>query len=221
MKKTISAHEKMQIVAIKADETLHPLYREAAIARIQGSTCLMPAKDQAKEIRKRLKAAFPGVKFSVRSATYKECIEWTDGPSKDAVKELLGAMIITRGFDSMRDYAYHHHHLVLPDGTVVFTPDEDEDGAAPEEARTINLLGDFNLTRHITDDIQHQALASVIARYGAPNGDNGLGGRRLRDAYGNLVTIGHWQNKFWEAEVERLLGNEIPQELGEDLDLAA
>ena len=50
-------------------------------------TVYIDAVEVAKMIRQDLKAAFPGVKFSVRKRDY-NCvtIDWTDGPTNEAVK---------------------------------------------------------------------------------------------------------------------------------------
>lgn len=57
----------------------------------------VPVKEAAKQIRAALKAAFPGVKFSVRSHTYSGgssvSVHWTDGPHRaevDKVAQPLG-----------------------------------------------------------------------------------------------------------------------------------
>jgi len=53
---------------------------------------MMDVKEVAKEIRRELKKRFPGYQFSVRidrgvdSAIY---IRWTDGPTEEAVKEVV------------------------------------------------------------------------------------------------------------------------------------
>lgn len=59
----------------------------------------------AKNIRTQLKAAFKGVKFSVRKAHYGTLyINWTDGPTKEEV-EAITARYKTGSFDSMQDLA--------------------------------------------------------------------------------------------------------------------
>jgi len=62
----------------------------------------------AANIRMELKAAFPGVKFSVRSEGYSMgCsidIDWTDGPTKEAVKMITNKYEYGT-FDSMTDCA--------------------------------------------------------------------------------------------------------------------
>ncbi len=72
--------------------------------------------DTARIVRRVLKAAFPGVRFSVRSNTYSGGasvdIRWTDGPSREAVESLVkhyeGAT-----FDGMRDLKEHHDTVLV------------------------------------------------------------------------------------------------------------
>lgn len=65
--------------------------------------------ETAKLIRQSLKAAFPGVKFSVKSESYSGGssvnVYWVDGPSKGAVDDVIGAYQAGR-FDGMIDMAY-------------------------------------------------------------------------------------------------------------------
>ena len=60
-------------------------------------------KETAKIIRKELKAAFPGVKFSVktgRSGFDIVRVEWIDGPTRSEVDALM-RKYATQGFDGM------------------------------------------------------------------------------------------------------------------------
>lgn len=63
----------------------------------------------AVEIRKALKKAFPGVKFSVRSDTFSMGdsvdVSWTDGPMDELVKSITDMFRYGR-FDSMQDLSY-------------------------------------------------------------------------------------------------------------------
>lgn len=66
-------------------------------------------KETAAEVRKALRAAFPGVKFSVTMARgtaygWMDC-SWTDGPTADQVRPILAGFESSR-FDGMDD-AYH------------------------------------------------------------------------------------------------------------------
>jgi hypothetical protein len=64
-----------------------------------------------KMMRKALKAAFPGVKFSVRADHTSSRVEWQDGPSEHAVDEIVQQY---RGatFDGMIDLESPVHHIV-------------------------------------------------------------------------------------------------------------
>ena len=62
--------------------------------------------ETAKKVRKALKAAFPGTRFSVRSKTYSGGssirVEWIDGPRKGAVQKVAGHFA-SATFDAMTD----------------------------------------------------------------------------------------------------------------------
>lgn len=62
--------------------------------------------ETAKELRKALKASFPGVKFSVRSRTYSGGasidVGWTDGPLQSEVQAVCNGFR-NADFDGMRD----------------------------------------------------------------------------------------------------------------------
>lgn len=68
----------------------------------------VPAKEISVEVRKRLKEAFPGVKFSVRTDHHTAVrINWTDGPTEKAVNALVGDLVGGH-FDGMTDmYEYN------------------------------------------------------------------------------------------------------------------
>jgi uncharacterized FlaG/YvyC family protein len=58
----------------------------------------------AKNIRKELKAAWPKVKFSVKSDYDSVGVTWTDGPTKHQVEQIV-SKYRNGGFDSMQDMA--------------------------------------------------------------------------------------------------------------------
>ncbi len=70
-------------------------------------TLYISAVDTAKLVRKDLKAAFPGIKFSVRTDTYSMGasidIHWQDGPTADEVQKVVARYEGSR-FDGMTDY---------------------------------------------------------------------------------------------------------------------
>lgn len=86
-------------------------------------TKYLSCADTAKLVRAALKAAFPGIKFSVRSDTYSGGasirVSWTDGPTVKAVEAVTNRY---RGadFDGMQDLKTYRSDtlLALPDGTV-------------------------------------------------------------------------------------------------------
>lgn len=85
-------------------------------------TRYIDTKEVAKIIRKRLRATFSGVKFSVRIERFAGGsavrINWTDGPSATMVKNITD-QYASAGFDGMIDMAYTKDHWLLPDGSAV------------------------------------------------------------------------------------------------------
>lgn len=91
-------------------------------------------------IRRRLKAAFPRVIFSVRSKRYSGgssiTVTWDDGPVDAAVQAIVGQYQGGR-FDASIDLAYHVTHWLLPNGTTEIATDPgsaDQRGTARREA---------------------------------------------------------------------------------------
>ncbi len=76
-----------------------------------GSARYVSVADTAKLIRAELKAAFPAVKFSVRSKSYSGgasvTIYWTDGPTGKDVDAVAGKFA-GASFDGMIDLKSHH-----------------------------------------------------------------------------------------------------------------
>lgn len=80
------------------------------------------AADTAGFIRRDLKAAFAGVKFSVRSSSYSQGssvnVSWTDGPTEDAVNAVIGRYK-AQGFDGQTDSNTNSGPVQLDNGTWV------------------------------------------------------------------------------------------------------
>src|ERR1700733_14744158 len=104
--------------------------------------------DTAKLIRKALKEAFPGVKFSVKSDSYAGGssirVKWTDGPSA-AMVESVACTFKGSYFDGMTDckgnvYALMDGKLTSFGPDFVFCNREDSDAAV---ARAIAQLTRF------------------------------------------------------------------------------
>lgn len=72
--------------------------------------------DTAKRVRADLKAAWPGVKFSVRTRQYSTIyVDWTDGPREAAVEALLDKY--EYGYFDGTDDSYHYTGGNVVDGT--------------------------------------------------------------------------------------------------------
>lgn len=118
------------------------------------------AADVAKLVRTRLKADFPGVKFSVRTSKYSMgasiTVYWTDGPTTKQVDAAV-AQYGGSGFDGSIDLKYSWSSWLLPDGTaqVAHSPgttgsmggDKPVDTAKPHaDARLVHFGADYVFT---------------------------------------------------------------------------
>jgi hypothetical protein len=87
---------------------------------------MIPTKDVAKLVRAELRAAFPGVKFSVRcsagTASSWMNVSWADGPTTGQVDEIAGRFE-GRKFNGMTD-SYDHQGSVLIAGQGDAMPEE-------------------------------------------------------------------------------------------------
>ena len=86
-------------------------------------TTYLPCAETAKLLRQALKAAFPGVKFSVRSSVYAGGasidVSWTDGPTEPDVEHIT-RLYTGATFDGMVDMkSYHSALIATPDGDVI------------------------------------------------------------------------------------------------------
>lgn len=92
----------------------------------------LSAAQTAKLIRAALKAAFPGVNFSVRSRTYSMGasidVRWDDGPTSADV-EKVAKRYQGASFDGMIDLKTSLDHWLLPDGSVVLAHDPGTEGS--------------------------------------------------------------------------------------------
>lgn len=99
-------------------------------------------KETAEIIRKALKVAFPGIKFSVRTK-YGSCysatdISWTDGPTQEQV-EWVTSDYTSRSFDGQTDSTNYHSQTF--------------------NGRLVKFSGWVNVRRHTSD-----ALLALAAR---------------------------------------------------------
>ncbi len=136
--------------------------------------------ETAKIIRTDLKAAFPGVKFSVRSSNYAGGssidIKWTDGPLASEVDEIAGAYE-GRGFDGMIDMAYSIDGWML-NGKIIGTRSrgtEGSRGSVPawgiipphDDAELIDLASCYISTqRRVSPDLARTLIAKIAEFWG-------------------------------------------------------
>lgn len=85
------------------------------MAHTSDSVTYLTCTETAKLVRQALKAAWPGVKFSVRSNRYAGGasidVKWTDGPTEYAVKRVTG-LYCGATFDGMQDLKEYHQSLL-------------------------------------------------------------------------------------------------------------
>lgn len=157
-----------------------PVYATALEAwkKKPGDTVYLSCADTAKLIRAKLKATFPGVKFSVRSSVYSGGasidIKWTDGPTEKLVDAYV-APFAGAGFDGMTDYKYSVGAWLMPDGTAEtrsveahYGTDGETIEAAKDGAIAVRFGADFVFTRR---DYSAAALERTAAAYAAKWGD--------------------------------------------------
>ena len=127
--------------------------------------------DTAKLVRKALKGAFPGTKFSVRSEKYAGGasihVGWTDGPTTREVDKVVG-VFAGADFDGMVDLKVYAEHWLHPDGTVTLARRPGTNGSFAEligdpigpEAQLVRFGADFVQTqRRISDEWKEEILA--------------------------------------------------------------
>lgn len=132
----------------------------------------LTAAETAKLIRQALKQAFPeyGSRFfGVRSKTYSGGasirVNWTDGPTTEAVDAVV-ARFAGGGFDGMIDMAYNREAWLAPDGSVSFAHTggtQSSMGTVPErfgsrhnpDARLVRFGANFVFTdRDLSDEAE-------------------------------------------------------------------
>jgi hypothetical protein len=153
----------------------------------------------AKAIRKELKDAFPGVKFSVRTQTYSMGnsinVGWSFGPTVDEVREVIGKYEYGR-FDSMTDYAYSEHTMVI-----------DENG---EECR-LGGCKHLELDREIDEEEAKKAARWIKKLCGRPEAHD------MENIYGNddAVTLAYRAIRRASLPAGRIAGiKHHPTEVG-------
>lgn len=99
-----------------------------ASSSASGRVTLEPT-EVSKMLRERLKAEFPGTKFSVRMKNYSIRIGWLDKPYTELVNLIADAYSFS-DFDGMIDMEYSINRWLLPDGRLVGTVTTGTTGSA-------------------------------------------------------------------------------------------
>lgn len=156
--------------------------------------------DTAKLVRKALKEAFPGQKFSVRSSTYSMGasinVSWTDGPQTADVDKVIGCFAGS-GFDGMIDLKTSKSHWLYPNGHVeVF---EFEIGHS-YGSTTLDLTG--QKVGEYDDEADGKAAANYRAGVRAAMGiSNYVAGDENTDAW----KAGHAEGEIRKSQGARLV----------------
>lgn len=174
-------------------------------------------------VRKALKAAFPGVKFSVRSSTYAGGasidVSWSDGPTAREV-DRVSKVYAGSGFDGMQDLKYSYSHWLMPDGTVALAADhhnlEPRTFEKPHpDAVPVSFGADFvHSQRKVSTALRVQAADSLLRTGPLPedlpagttgadcvSGDNGW------SKLGNLRNGNYWFSDSLYQTVARMRGD--------------
>ncbi len=161
IQKTVAAMERESAMAVAAERAKNPP-RHIGIV------------ETAKIIRSELKAAFPGVKFSVRSDRYSMGshidVRWTDGPSKKAVEAITDQRYGT-GFDGMTDSTTYH------DGTYQGKPAHFA-GSRPSCSREITSNLEAKMAA-AWDKLSGQEQCDLLNRFDFPRWPEDRPGYRL------------------------------------------
>lgn len=135
--------------------------------------------ETAKMIRAALKAAFPAVKFSVRSKSYSGGssvrVNWTDGPTSERVSDVV-SVFNGHGFDGSIDLGYSISAWIL-DGEIIGTRSTGTTGSgghvspwgtiAPhDDAELVSFAGSVVVDRSISPTLARRCAAQIAHYYG-------------------------------------------------------
>lgn len=138
----------------------------------------LSAAETAKVVRKLLKTAFPGIKFSVRSETYSMGssvrVSWTDGPTTGQVDHVVGFLAGSE-FDGMIDLKINVTHWLLPDGSFTCARSSGTVGSGgviegynyPKphpDAIEVNFADSISTSRKFSPEFLEKARAVISAK---------------------------------------------------------
>lgn len=182
----------------------------------------MSCADTAKLVRQALRAAFPAVKFSVKSHVYSGGasinVRWTNGPLRQAVEAVAKTYEGAR-FDGMEDLKVRDTHWLRPDGSVlvhyaaptaIYRGEDNRDLAPviPADAKLVRFGADFIFCdRELADRTGWMAEAETFVRgrcvlEGLP-GNERFGGQWLSDMIAAMA-YQHLDGETWEETFKRL-----------------
>lgn len=150
-------------------------------ANIKGGSLVAAAKN----CRIELKAAFPGVKFSVRTSRFSGGdsmdVQWTDGPTSDQVSAIVDRYSAGRfnGSDDSYNYSENAWTAAFGDAKYVHTKRDDSDMAIESAIRTVRAKYAGNFEAHgidvpTVDDYRAGKLWNVEVIEGAYASHDGL-----------------------------------------------
>ena len=183
------------------------LVAETAAPARRATARSIDAAETAKLIRKRLKVAFPGTKFSVRTSRYSGGasidVRWTDGPT-DAMVSAVTKPYQGGGFDSSIDLAYSSEAYLTADGRAVFASTEGTEGSIgsvsagrawmPEPGcERVRFSVNFVFT---TRQFSRRMCESALAAHGRKWGEDDVKDVKLTgsDRYGWSLDAADWAN---------------------------
>lgn len=154
-------------------------YTSTTYERHDGALHLSCA-ETAKLVRKALKLAFPGQKFSVRSDSYAGgasiAVHWTDGPTTQQVDKVI-QVYAGADFDGMIDLKTHNDHWLEPDGSSSIAKREGTTGSFVEQicdpptpqSRLVSFGADFVQTsRNLSPETEAKIQAEIAEFIGQP-----------------------------------------------------
>lgn len=150
---------------------------EAIYYRAKAGDTFVSSVDTAKLVRARLKAEFPGVKFSVRTHQYSNgssiYVVWEDGPVQDAVDCILKPYQGS-GFDGSIDLRFYVQSFLTRDGRAFFAQTTGTTASKGEyparralkpcpSAVRVSFAPDYVFAVRRGKDVARDALASINA----------------------------------------------------------
>ncbi len=174
--------EEKKMTNLQVNSTIKPKL-------VPGDGCV----NAAKNIRIELKAAFPAVKFSVRSESFSMGnairIHWTDGPTTKQVKEITDKYQ-AGSFDGMIDlYSYEHTDFKSTYGDAKY----------------------ITTSRELSDSFRAEIIEGTVAKYGdqgKPTAEDWKMGRAWNvSPINNTQGERHWS---WESLLYRTSVHSVP-----------